>query len=169
MRCSAFRWSHASEPPTDPARAVRPPQAGAERRELSACEYVERETLEEQSRYEGQRREGGSTVTERTELREARTQERRDFATLAVRQTVSYLDALHVEEQLVHAYCEQVGSVYDRNRIEVAAPPAQQHARCEQAAGARLLRAGTSQCRSGLPMHTRHTFTPTASRPQVRV
>ena len=98
-------------PPNDPARRrAPPPQAGAERRELSACEYAERERLEEQSRHEDRRREGGSVVTERTERREARTQERRDFAALAVRQTVSYLDALHVEEQLVHAYCEQVGS-----------------------------------------------------------
>jgi hypothetical protein len=89
--------------------AARPPQAGAEKKELSACEYAERETLEEQSLREGTRREGRATVTERSEQREARAQERRDFSALAVRQTVSYLDSVHVEEQLVHAYCEQVG------------------------------------------------------------
>jgi hypothetical protein len=98
-------------PPADPARTALLPQAGTERRELSACEYAERETRKEQSKDEVTRREGNNTVTERAERSEERTHERRDFAALAVRQTVSYLDVLHVEEQLVHAYCEQVGAV----------------------------------------------------------
>ena len=53
------------------------------------------------------RREGRSTVTERVERSDTRTQERKDFSAMSVRQTVSYMDTIHVEEQLVHAFCEQ--------------------------------------------------------------
>ena len=55
-----------------------------------------------------QQREERSTVTEHTERSDMRTQERKDFNAMSVRQTVSYLDSIHVEEQLVHAFCEQV-------------------------------------------------------------
>jgi hypothetical protein len=64
--------------------------------------------MHEDSALSKQRREGRSTVTERTERSDTRTQERKDFSAVSVRQTVSYLDSIHVEEQLVHAFCEQV-------------------------------------------------------------
>ena len=54
------------------------------------------------------RREGRSTITERVEWSDTRTQERKDFSAMSVRQAVSNMDTIHVEEQLVHAFCEQV-------------------------------------------------------------
>ena len=53
------------------------------------------------------RREGRSTITERVEWSDTRTQERKDFSAMSVRQAVSNMDTIHVEEQLVHAFCEQ--------------------------------------------------------------
>jgi hypothetical protein len=83
-------------------------QAGLERRGLCACEYAEREMVHEHSAQTQQWRELRSTVTERIERSDTRTQERKDFSAMSVRQTVSYMDTIHVEEQLVHAFCEQV-------------------------------------------------------------
>ena len=117
------------------AMTVRPEQAGTEFQTLNATDNSERvQNLQElrlETKTDIKTEDSIQTTTHRVNEKVARTFESKDVDIACVRQTVSHMEVVSVEDQLVRVFCEQVALDFEPDSACKAPSPRPNGGHCK--------------------------------------